>query len=461
MNKKASFVKGVLIFGFILGLQLDTHAAIYFCKTSADGIDDVHTLRGAIAAAASNRAKSDTIILVRDSYQVTAQSFLGDELAIAVGNLTIVGQGRSRVTISAAGLTHIFHVLPGAQLTLKNLTLVGGGDTLVPLPPLVPAPMLKNLTLVGGGGFYYSGVSSGAILNEGTLKLVNCDIQGNRAANGAGIYNSGNLTMHNSVVANNSCSSQFGLVGTGGSGGGIYNAGILTADNCVISNNFSGAGATFLWVNPGSAGGNGGGIYNVGTMILNNCDVVDNFAGNGGVGMIGGAFGHDGGAGGSGGGIYNAGSLTLKRCLIGGNSCGNGGAGSDSYGVVSVDVGGDGGNGGAGGCGGGIFNADGSSVTSFNCLIGLNEFGIGGNGGAGFPAGGGGWPRGTGNNTAGANGNAGTDGLGPDLFGDFTSTGNNLVGEGDYSTGFTNGVRHDIVGTITAPANPLLYKFKK
>ena len=227
-----------------------------------------------------------------------------------------------------------------------------------------------------------------------------------------------------------------------------------------ISNNFSGAGADFLLFfggTPGSAGGNGGGIYNGGSMILNNCDVVDNFAGNGGVGINGvpfGAFAHDGGTGGSGGGIYNAGSLTLKHCIIGGNSCGNGGSGSDSHGLKSDGVGGDGGNGGAGGSGGGIFNADGSSVTSYNCLFALNQFGIGGSGGAGFPAG-------TGNNTAGADGNAGAVGFGPDLFGNFISTGHNLVREGDDSTGFTNGVRHDIVGTIAAPANPLQFKFHR
>jgi len=439
MNKKASFVKGVLIFGFILGLQLDILAANYVVKSSADGTDDVHTLRGAIAAAASNRAKNDTIILVRDSYQVTAQAFLGDELAVTGGNLTIVGNGHSRVTINAAGLTHIFHVFPGAQLTLKNLTLMGSGDS------------------------YTNGFPSGGILNEGMLKLINCDIQGNRSTNGAGIYNSGSLIMHTSVIANNSC---FSKIGVDGSGGGIYNVGILMADSCVISNNLSAVSAGMPFVfggTPINTGGNGGGIYNVGIVVLNNCDVVNNSAGNGSDGPSndytpGGpfySFAYDGGTGGSGGGIYNAGSLTLKRSIIGGNSCGNGGSGSDSPPPI-ITIGGDanGGNGGAGGSGGGIFNADGSSVTSYNCLFALNQFGIGGSGGAGFPVT-------TGYNTAGTDGNAGADGLGSDLFGDFTSIGHNLVREGDDSTGFTNGVRHDVVGTIAAPADPLLYKFKK
>jgi hypothetical protein len=429
MNKKSSLVKGVLIFGFILGLQLASRAAIYVAKFSADGTN-VHTLRGAIAAAASNHVKNDTIYLTQDSYQVTAQ-MNNDELAIAGGDLTIVGHGRSRVTISAASLAHVFHVLPGAQLTLKNLTITGGGN--------------NNNTSIGG-----------AVFNEGTLKLINCDVLGNGNFSAGGIYNSGSLTMNNSVVANNSCISEFG---DGGNGGGIYNAGTLTANNCVISNNFSGTGQDqniFGVGGPGGAGGNGGGIYNVATMILNNCYVMDNFTGSGGKGRDGGPFGgqpNDGGTGGSGGGIYNAGSLMLKRCIIGGNFCGNGGFGSDSLGLKSIGVGGDGGNGGAGGSGGEIFNTESSDVKSYNSLIILNEFGVGGNGGVGFPAN----PS---YDTAGEDGNSGADGLGPDLFGDFISTGYNLVREGDDSTGFTNGVSHDIVGTIAVPANPQLYKFK-
>lgn len=42
------------------------------------------------------------------------------------------------------------------------------------------------------------------------------------------------------------------------------------------------------------------------------------------------------------------------------------------------------------------------------------------------------------------------------LYGDFTSLGNNLVGEpGPGSTGFTNGVNGDLVGTAGAPLDPL------
>ncbi|HEV8480630.1 MAG TPA: choice-of-anchor Q domain-containing protein [Candidatus Eisenbacteria bacterium] len=44
----------------------------------------------------------------------------------------------------------------------------------------------------------------------------------------------------------------------------------------------------------------------------------------------------------------------------------------------------------------------------------------------------------------------------PDLNGPFTSSGYNLIGKSDGSTGFTNGVNHDQVGTTGAPVNPML-----
>ena len=50
-----------------------------------------------------------------------------------------------------------------------------------------------------------------------------------------------------------------------------------------------------------------------------------------------------------------------------------------------------------------------------------------------------------------------TDAIGnPDVFGAFTSQGFNLIGKSDGSTGFTNGVNNDLVGTIATPLNPLL-----
>ena len=410
------------------------------------------TLRGAVLAA--NRiGGNNTIWLPAGSYHLTAQGS-GDQLSVTRGSLTIIGFGGklgnskhpTRTIVDSDCMTRFFHVLPSAHLTLQNIELTGGGN---------------------------DAEKSGAIKNEGKLILENCVIRDNGALIGAGIYNSGQLTMNHVVVSGNSC-----YDGLGGSGGGIYNVGTLVANDCAISNNAAAAGLSGyystggLWVfsgpQPSEAGfnaGDGGGIFNAGTMTLNRCSIMDNATGRGGYAIAGYDQGADGGAGGNGGGISNAGSLRVNHCVITGNSCGDGGAGASGgpgldgglgWWVVGANIdGGDGGNGGSGGSGGGVFNAPGSTTQSLNSLIALNAVGSGGAAGPGYPG-----------NTeffnisAGTDGSSGTNGFGPDLSGGFISSGYNLIGAGDGSSGFTNGIQHDIVGNIATPANPELFRLK-
>ena len=47
-------------------------------------------------------------------------------------------------------------------------------------------------------------------------------------------------------------------------------------------------------------------------------------------------------------------------------------------------------------------------------------------------------------------------GINPDVSGSFASLGHNLIGDGTGSTGFTNGINGDQVGTTTIPINPRL-----
>lgn len=118
------------------------------------------------------------------------------------------------------------------------------------------------------------------------------------------------------------------------------------------------------------------------------------------------------------------------------NICGSGGNGVN--GDFSVA-----GTGGDGGSGGGILNlGDGTNVKLFNNLIALNSIASGGVGGT-F--------------SLGNQEPSGANGVGPDLAGNFTSEGYNLVGESNGSIGLVDAVNDDIVGTIEAPANPLLF----
>ncbi len=126
----------------------------------------------------------------------------------------------------------------------------------------------------------------GTLFNTGTLTVTNSLIADNAltapqdTGNGGGIYNLGNLTLLASTLRHNSASA---------SGGGIYNGQTLTITDSTITDNHSLAPASF------SSGGEnpfgGGGVYNLGTATINTTTLSGNTAAG------------DGGA------IYNAGTL--------------------------------------------------------------------------------------------------------------------------------------------------------
>jgi hypothetical protein len=369
----------------------------------------------------------------------------------------------------------------------------------------------------GDGGAIYN---SGTLTMNNCVVVGNSSgtgVDGASGGNGGGIKNDGNCNLTDCVISENQSGAGgapvgnlLGLGGSGGYGGGICNSGTIVLNNCIVSTNVSGEGASggdsslddcvgFCSGGPGGPGGNGAGIYNVGQMRLNFSTVNGNSCGNGGNGDI---HGGSAGAGGGGAGIFNAGKLSLNTSTISGNFCGNGGAGGGGfflftsegyipqdggiggggggiYNVGSLDltsctialnqtgVGGDGGSsqcdndsstdaasGGQGGDGGGILNAGNTAVVMRNTLVALNLINVGGAGGTNTD-----YPSLTpgGKNTATEQiGNSGADGIGPDLAGDFSSQGYNLIGMANGSTGFTNGVNADQAGSIASPIDPLI-----
>ena len=116
------------------------------------------------------------------------------------GNVTIRGGGASVTFISAGAIDRLFHVMPGATLTLQNLTIKGG-----------------------------EAFDGGAIFNEGTLNLLNVNVQNSEAFNqGGGIYNAGVLNARNSSINNNRAGSR---------GGAINNLGEVHLLNTTLSTN--------------------------------------------------------------------------------------------------------------------------------------------------------------------------------------------------------------------------------
>jgi hypothetical protein len=299
-------ILAALTIAFWFGFQtcayaFDVTITSTFDKTNAN------SLRGAILRA-NKFSGINTISLTRGAYRLINEDSINvGDLDITNGNLIIVGRHGSHVTIDASDQSllgnRVFHIWPGAHLTLVNLVITGGRE------------------LFGGG-----------IWNEGTLTLDNCIITGNfsESGDGGGIYNTSMLTVNNSVISNN-------LAAAGNNNFDFGTGGVIIITAPVPE--------------PGGNGDNGGGIYNSGNLTMNNSAVSGNSAGAGQDGVPGGNGG-SGGSGGSGGGIYNAGNLTLSHCTVNDNS--SGAAGNGISGIPA-------GNGGNGGSGGGIFNSGNAS----------------------------------------------------------------------------------------------------
>ena len=127
--------------------------------------------------------------------------------------VTIEGPADKGITLDAGGNDVVLMVVAGATATLRNLTIMGGTNTL-------------------GGGIH----------NEGDLTLENCTVAGNQAppgvnesGSGGGIYSLGPLTLVNSTVSGND----------GYEGGGIFYGdpgSALSLDNSTVVDNDGGYG---------------------------------------------------------------------------------------------------------------------------------------------------------------------------------------------------------------------------
>jgi hypothetical protein len=454
-------------------------AARTFVVSSTNDTTSVASLRGAIIEA--NRiGGANTIILTKKTYFLTIPGIDEDrartgDLDVTNGRLSIRGAG-GNVTIDASTLgDRIFQVSRLASLTVEGVTLQRG---------------------TAFGGDYASwahedGEAGGAIYNAGAVSLRHCRIMRNssgaggvmmgNAPGGVGgpggaIYNTGSLTMQAcAITANAAGPSQ--VSSQGGDGGGIYNSGLCVLSDCSIVGNSSGSGGgADIGIGFGGNGGQGGGVYNAGTMLLTRCTISGNLTGSGTDGGLPGwsntqTGGGPGGNGGSGAGLYNSGRLEMYLCTVSGNTNGQGGNGGNGW---------VGGNGGQGGFGAGLLNA--GSLLVDSCTISANAAGRGGNAGTnwnwegiernpGAPGGGGGGIfSGTGASArlrnsivalnrvgeGGLGSTNGPEGSGEDLSGSVTSQGWNLIGDADGSSGFTNGMRGDLVGGAAAPIDPLL-----
>ena len=367
--------------------------------------------------------------------------FSGIEDLDVFGKLTIEGAGQSQTFIDAGNLFRILHVVPGASLTLKNLSvqngddIFGGGIYVNGGQLTLEDATVASSTATGSVGLSYGG---GIVVESSSLTLTRATLTGNSAdVDGAGLYATNSaVSLNNSSVLNNTAARS-------GGGMALVNSNVQINGSTVSSNSSTddgggiaiGSGSVVsiatTTINSNSSDDFGGGLYVVGgSLFLIDSTIAENQAAS------------------SGGGINNEqGAITIRRTTINNNTAAASGGGIDNFqgtiGVSQTTISGNT----AGSLGGGIVNFAGGAIEFQSSTIVNNTAG---------DFGGGLWNSGiarSGNTIVARN--SGVNGS-PDINGSVTSLGTNLIGNGIGSTGIINGVGGNLVGTTVSPIDPRL-----
>jgi hypothetical protein len=287
---------------------------------------DAAVPHGTLEWAVDYAQNGDTILLTGEALQHGGITLTHGELILRQQNLTITTEaGQPPVTISGGGLSRVFEVASGAQVTLSNLVITGGNG-------VANNPVSNGYYNHEGGGIL--------VFGQASLTVNGCTIFGNSTDYGGGIAaigsSSSTLTIRDSIISDNSA-----LIG----GGLFLQAVTAVVANSMLTGNTAGwGGAIFIGVSggpepstlmltSGAVSGNsaeqfGGGIYNQAEAVtINGTTVSGNSAGI------------------DGGGIYNldlfyanaTGRLTVTNGILSGNTAGrNGGGIFNSGGTVTL-----------------------------------------------------------------------------------------------------------------------------
>lgn len=217
------------------------------------------SLRAAVAAA--NASSAATITVAAGTYVLGGGSGSDTGDLLLTKPMTIVGSGKPS----------------GSAAT----SIVGSGDRVFDLVSTATAVTIRGVRISGGNpGVNGSGggIRTAASSN---LTLVESTVTANSAKEGAGVHNSGTLTLERTTLSGNTAS---------GKGGGLFNAGTATVRNSTVNTNAANGGGgiassgsvQILHSNitaNNSNNSNGGGIYRVGgTFTLKSSIVADNNA---------------------------------------------------------------------------------------------------------------------------------------------------------------------------------------
>jgi filamentous hemagglutinin family protein len=297
--------------------------------------------------------------------------------------LIVNGNGATNTIIDGNNTSRVFNVTAG-DITFNSVTIrngnanFGGGIFATGNVTLTNSTVSDNTANSAGGG----------ILAVSTVTLTNSTVSGNTAGvDGGGIWTFGTVTLTNSTVSGNTAG-QFG--------GGIWAVSTVSLTNSTVSGNaasiFDGGG---IWANGtvtltnstvsgNTAGVDGGGISSNDTVTLTNSTVSGNTAGQFGGGIssndtvtLTNSTVSGNTANSAGGGIRASGTVTLTNSTVSGNTANSSGGGINATGTVSLTNSTVSGNT-ANSSGGGIWVN--GTVTLTNSTVSDNTVGVNGGG---------------------------------------------------------------------------------
>ncbi len=184
--------------------ESDTASVTVLCSESLFpfAVDSAENLDKAIRCFNSFSTPDTYTISLTNNISLTTELTTIDNSATDLF-LTIDGNGHA---LDGQNSVRLFTIHPGAPVQIDGLTMMNG-----------------------------SAYSGGAIENSGTLTVENSTLVGNQATNGGGaITNYGQLTVRNSTISGNSAATD---------GGGINSQNQATIENSTIANNTANSGA--------------------------------------------------------------------------------------------------------------------------------------------------------------------------------------------------------------------------
>lgn len=426
------------------------------------------TLRAAIQEA-NAISTPDTIILPAGTFRLTRGG--ANEGLASTGDLdildsvNIVGAGSNSTFIDGNDLDRIFEIMPGARVTISNVTIRNGSAVNAGAVLNSGALIITDSVIEGSVATGETTSVGGAIGNSfGLLSLNRVTVRNNSATlNGGGLYNnSGTVSIVDSTFTGNAA---------GNDGGGISSFnGSLSFNRGTIANNTSGADGgglsaenarlevreTTISNNNASLDAGGINLINNAALTLVGSTVSNNSAGKyGGGARVGGGSSfvidksiiHQNRASKNGGGIdVDQAFVEMTNSLVRANSATEAGGGFDNFeGMLRISnstiaenssmL-----------AGGGMLNSADSSAVLVNVTIANN----------------------TAVTTGGGVSNAGSFSLGNtlialntssantrDIIGTFTSLGTNLIGEIGNALGIDSDLSN-FWGTSVLPLDPML-----